>query len=147
MKKILTLVAILAVAFQFVACNNVAEEQNKEIEAMKAEVMKVHDDAMAKMGDLGAQEVRISEKVMALKADTTLSSDSLTAVSVASYEVAIANIGAAKAEMMDWMNNYAEPAEDVTFEEKKAFYMTEQEKVNAVMNDINATITASEEVK
>tara|TARA_R110002050_G_scaffold181709_1_gene315195 strand:+ start:445 stop:888 length:444 start_codon:yes stop_codon:yes gene_type:complete len=147
MRKILTLVAILAVAFQFVACNNVAEEQNKEIEAIKAEVMKVHDDAMALMGDLGSEEVRISEKVTALKADTTLASDSLTAVSIASYEVAIANIGSAKAEMMNWMNNYAEPAEDATFEEKKAFYLAEQEKVNAVMNDINANIAASKEVK
>ena len=109
--------------------------------------MKVHDDAMALMGDLGSEEVRISEKVTALKADTTLASDSLTAVSIASYEVAIANIGSAKAEMMNWMNNYAEPAEDATFEEKKAFYLAEQEKVNAVMNDINANIAASKEVK
>lgn len=147
MKKFLSLVAILAIAFNFVACNGEAEEQNKQIETIKAEVMKIHDDAMAKMGDLGTLEKTLDEKVASIKNDTTMATDSLAMISVTNYETAITSIKEAKAGMMEWMNNFKAPNEEATFEEKKAFYDEEMKKVTVVMEDINASIAAGEEMK
>lgn len=147
MKKILTLIAILAVAFNFVACDNTAKEQNAQIETIKSEVMKIHDDAMAKMGDLGNLESALNEKIATIKNDTTMAADSVAMVKVADYERAINNLNSAKAGMMSWMNNFTSPSEEATFEEKITFYKSEIEKVNTVMENINSSISTAEEIK
>ncbi len=147
MKKTLTIIAILAITFNFVACDNTAKEQNTQIETIKSEVMKVHDDAMAKMGDLGKLENVLTEKVTEIKNDTVLAVDSSAMVMVAEYETAINNINSAKAGMMSWMNNFTAPSEEATFEEKMTFYKSEMEKVTTVMENINSTISTAEEMK
>lgn len=147
MKKILSIVAVLAIAFNFAACNGAAEEQNKQIDAIKAEVMKVHDDAMAKMGDLGTLERALDEKATAIKNDTTMASDSIAMVTVTNYETAVTSIKDAKAGMMEWMNNFKAPADEATFEEKMAFYQEEMKKVTVVMEDINTSLATGEEMK
>tara|TARA_R110002049_G_scaffold197096_1_gene366760 strand:+ start:452 stop:895 length:444 start_codon:yes stop_codon:yes gene_type:complete len=147
MKKILTIIAILAIAINFTACNGAAEEQNKKVDAIKSEVMKIHDDAMAKMGDLGTLEKTLSEKASAIKSDTAMATDSIAMVTVTNYESAITSINNAKSGMMEWMNNFKAPADEATFEEKMAFYEEEMKKVTVVMEDINSSLATGEEMK
>ncbi len=141
MKRILTLVAIIAISFNFVSCDGEAKKQAEQIETLKAEVMKIHDDAMAKMGDLGTLANELEQQATAMKSDSTLMSDSAAmATQLTTYDNAITAINDAKSGMMEWMNTFKAPADEASFEEKMAFYQEEKEKVITVMEDINASL-------
>ncbi len=141
MKRILSLVAIIAISFNLVSCDGEAKKQAEQIESLKAEVMKIHDDAMAKMGDLGTLAAELEQQTAAMKNDTTLMSDSTAiATQLTTYDNAITAINDAKSGMMEWMNSFKAPADEASFEEKMAFYQEEKDKVITVMEDINASL-------
>lgn len=147
MKKILTLVAAIAIAFQFVACDNTAQENAQKEEALKTEVMKIHDDAMAKMGEVGTEHDRLVAQLDAMKADSVMASDSNFAATATQYQTAISSLEEAKAVMMEWMNNFAAPADEVAHEEKMTYLEAEKVKVVEVNDKMDASIATAKELK
>ncbi len=147
MKKILTLVAVIAIAFQFLACDNTAKENAQKEEALKTEVMKIHDDAMAKMGEVGTEHDRLVAQLESMKADSVMASDSNFAATATQYQTAITSLEEVKGGMMEWMNNFAAPADEVAHEEKMTYLEEEKVKVAAVNEKMDASVAAAKELK
>ena len=108
--RIMILMAFLAT----VACGGTTKQAIEEKagikEKLKAEVMSVHDDAMAKMGELYNLEIAIKE-----------ATDSTDVDELALAETRIRLLQKANREMMDWMKQYQEP-ESKNEKEIKDFY-------------------------
>lgn len=100
------------------ACNNTPQEKVDQ----RAEVMKIHDDAMAKIGLI---QTRINE----LEELSSNSSDSLVMREV------ITLLEEAEEEMMLWMQDYKEPEEGLD-----SFYASEKKKIKVVSDKIDNSL-------
>lgn len=104
------------------------------------EVIAVHDEVMPKMGT-------ISKLVAQLKplADSTETGKK--------YQTAIRDLQAAHRSMMDWMQGFDERFDSDEImngkelsEEKKAWLLEEEKKVNQLKEDINGSIERAEKL-
>ncbi len=111
MKKIILLTLFLA------SCS---ASQGK-MEEQRAAVMKVHDDVMAKMGELSNYELMLEDK----------------AGSVDSNEVnmLVTNLQDAQEAMMLWMESYKEPEEEL-----ELFYTDQMKKIQDVAKKMNQSL-------
>lgn len=119
MKKFVILFAAMTFA---VACGNNAEADTKSVdnvEALKKEVMEVHDKTMEQMGTLSKLDKALNSKFMQQGGDT------------ATYMNVITDLRRAHEDMMDWMRNFENPDEMQASEEEKVDYLKGQkEKLN-----------------
>ncbi len=134
--------ALLALSASIVACNNAAtaeaestEEQSvNQVEAVKAEVMVLHDKTMAQMGKMG----QLTTKLKAALPEATDSS---------AFYNAINDLTQAKDSMMDWMRNFQNPDEMGGSEEEKIEYLnSEKAKMQDISDYTDRSIEKAKEV-
>ncbi|WP_339880828.1 hypothetical protein [uncultured Algoriphagus sp.] len=87
-------VAIVTVSF---SCHTEKSEDEMKMAELKAEVIRVHDDAMAKMGQLSKLKSKLVSKM-----ETMGNQDSLNHI-----KQTVIQITAADEAMMDWMRNFS----------------------------------------
>lgn len=93
------------------------------------EVMRVHDEAMARMGEMIELKNQIKD----------LESTQLEPVDSEIADKLVAELEAADEGMMVWMSEFRIP-EDGNSEDLKSFFINEQKKVNIVNTDISTAI-------
>ncbi len=130
--------ALLPLFFFLLACKT--ETKKSESPTKMQEVIAVHDEVMPKMGT-------ISKLVAQLKplADSTETGKK--------YQTAIRDLQAAHRSMMDWMQGFDERFDSDEImngkelsEEKKAWLLEEEKKVNQLKEDINGSIERAEKL-
>ena len=92
------------------------------VDVSREEVMKIHDDAMARMGE-------ISNAVSELSELSKYNADSIK------IRALIQDVESAEEGMMVWMEQYKQPDSDL-----EVFYAKEKDKIEVVANDINKSL-------
>ena len=116
--------SILSLTFIVLCLNSCAEKQDP-LEVMKAEVMKIHDDAMAEIGTLRKATFMLDEKAQT-------SADSLEIRKV------ITMLSEADDAMMDWMAAYKEPKEGL-----EKFFAVQKIEISKVAEMMKESLEAS----
>ncbi len=120
------LAALCLCAVVLVSCND-----RKEVEALKAETMRIHDEAMKDMGPLNAMARNIKKELAAL--------DSLAPQRDSLLQVA-SKLESAETEMMDWMKNYKDPADDMPKEAAVKYLQEQKTAIEKNLKNIQAAI-------
>lgn len=132
MKKIAYL---LVVAFAFMSCSN----DQAKIESLEQEVLELHDDVMAKMGDLAKFEEALAKQI----ADTTSSLDSLGKIELDSTR---ARVLRAHQGMLNWMRQYNPPAIEKDKEAAQAYFEEQKEKMSRLRDLTNQSIEEAKSI-
>lgn len=106
---------ILFVAILLIACS----PSKKSTADHKAEVMKIHDDSMEKMGEIRQAAFSLEDL-----AKTHMDSTAILKI--------VSELEAADEGMMEWMANYKEPEE----KDMESFLAAEKVKIQEVANNI-----------
>ncbi len=139
MKKIFVLLVFSA---SVIACNNTTTAEGEEtevqaenkVDALKAEVMVLHDKTMPKMNEMG----QLTSKLKAAVAEAQDSS---------AYFNAINDLTQAKESMMDWMHSFQNPDEmEATEEEKIDYLKSERAKMADIADYTDRSIEKAKEV-
>lgn len=138
MKKIFVLLALSA---SVLACNNTAtadgestEAKSEKVDALKAEVMVIHDKTMPKLQEMG----QLTSKLKTAVAEATDSS---------AYYNAINDLTQAKESMMDWMHSFENPDEmEVSEEEKIEYLKSEKAKMEDIADYTDRSIEKAKEL-
>jgi prefoldin subunit 5 len=118
---------ILAIAiFTLVSCND-----RKAIETLEKATMDLHDEAMKSMGDMNAVASAIRAALPGV--------DSLSP-RYDSLQTAVRTIKKAEADMMDWMQQYNSPAEDMPIEAATSYLNDQKAKMAKNLQDIQAAL-------
>jgi arginine deiminase len=123
---------IVLLIFVILGAGSCGPDHTKILEQKRAEVMKVHDDAMANHGNLNKNS-RLLKGVIA-SAEDMAEKQEITA--------ALKKLQEANTAMMKWMQEYKDPEPSVAFEIKMEYY----EKVQKEMEDIHAQINEAMEI-
>ncbi len=132
----------LSACLLLVACNNneKEEEQQKkdEIEALKAEVIGIHDELMPKMDKIMNLKSQLEQEVINI-------SDSTRSDSTAIQIKLINQLEEADAAMMVWMRNYDPMMEGMTHEEKTVYLENKNNDIKQVKEQMLSAISQAEE--
>ncbi len=141
MKQFFVLLLTGLIVFTF-ACNDTPSKTSTEpaldTKAMEKSVMKIHDEAMAKMDVIYKLKKQVKGIADSLQQDSIANSETLTA--------AYKNIEAlelADESMMSWMRNYQIPKTKDTPEVMK-YLEDEKEKIQEVSQLMNMNIAEAE---
>lgn len=107
--------------------------KSNELDVLKSEVMKAHDEVMPRMGELMK-----TQKALKLKADSVSVFDSLASVS---YLKLASDIDAANESMMNWMRNF-EPNFTGTEAEVLQYYTDQKKAIDQVKADMLNSLEA-----
>ena len=122
---------ILSSILIFGSCGNRVLDNNREL---AAEVMAVHDEAMAKMGYMHELKLGLKEKGHGR-------------VSKEEVAAAIESLQKAHKAMMEWMRNYQPPKTDAELENAKDYLLEEKAKIAEVGRLISESIKQAEKLK
>ena len=118
---------LLAVAsFILLSCND-----RKAVETLEKATMDLHDEAMKSMGDMNAMASAIRAALPGV--------DSLSP-RYDSLQTAVRVIKKAEADMMDWMQQYNSPAEDMPIEAATSYLTDQKAKMAKNLKDIQAAL-------
>lgn len=107
------------------------DSQIKENRRLAAEVMEIHDLAMAKMGQMHELKLKLQEQGSAGAGGEAV-------------EEAIAALETAHRGMMVWMRQYREPASDEELRDGRAYLEDQRQKISTVSQDIEASIARAQ---
>ncbi len=131
-----TFLLIISLAVLTISCKE--EKKAPEGPTQMDQVMAVHDEVMPKMGTLGKLVGELKEKV-----DTTEVGQE--------YEKAMKDLQKANRAMMNWMKNFGDrfDSDEILYgkelsEQKQQWLNEEEEKVNALKEQINGSIERAE---
>lgn len=131
-----TFLLIICLAIHTISCKE--EKKAPEGPTQMEQVMAVHDEVMPKMGTLGKLVGELKEKV-----DTTEVGQQ--------YEKAMKDLQKANRAMMNWMKNFGDrfDSDEILYgkelsEQKQQWLNEEEEKVNALKEQINGSIERAE---
>lgn len=137
------LILLLSIFFVFaIACNDTpSQTATKPVSGTKAlekSVMKIHDDAMARMDEIYQLKKQVKGIADSLQQDSVANSETLTAAykNIKALEVADES-------MMDWMRNYQVPKTKDTPDVMK-YLEDEMEKIEEVSQLMDIRIEEAE---
>jgi hypothetical protein len=104
------------------SCND-----RKAVETLEKATMDLHDEAMKSMGDMNAVASAIRAALPGV--------DSLSP-RYDSLQTAVRTIRKAEADMMDWMQQYNSPAEDMPIEAATSYLNDQKAKIAKNLKDI-----------
>ncbi|MEY3241277.1 MAG: hypothetical protein RIR11_2715 [Bacteroidota bacterium] len=119
--KYVTLILAVA-ALTLMSCND-----RKAVETLEKATMDLHDEAMKSMGDMNAVASAIRAALPGV--------DSLSP-RYDSLQTAVRTIRKAEADMMDWMQQYNSPAEDMPIEAATSYLNDQKAKIAKNLKDI-----------
>lgn len=114
------------------------ESQGNDLEVLGQEVMTVHDEAMAKMG-----EIRQLTNKLEARADSLQQAGEAEAAQA--LEPLIAELEAADQGMKTWMRNYDPSAAAPTAQGAKAYLDEQMEKIRQVNQDMVSSIEQAQQ--
>ncbi len=117
---------ILAASFILLSCND-----RKAVETLEKATMDLHDEAMKSMGAMNAVASDIRAALPGV--------DSLSP-RYDSLQTAVRTIKKAEADMMDWMQQYNSPAEDMPIEAATSYLTDQKAKMAKNLKDIQAAL-------
>jgi len=132
MKKI---ACSLILAFAFFSCAN----DNAKIESLEQDVLTLHDDVMAKMGELAKYEEALAKQI----ADTTATLDSLGRIELDSTR---ARVLRAHQGMLNWMRQYNPPEIEKNKEAAQAYFEEQKEKITRLRDLTNQSIEEASKI-
>ena len=133
MKKHLTYVVLLLLLL--ISCNSGPSEATQQ-EELEANVMAIHDDAMAKMGDI----YKLRRNLRSLR--DTLAAHQTDSTTLRALQQQIDELNQADEVMMVWMRNYSAP-DTLQQEEAMAYLQQELKKIERVQTVMDSTIQAA----
>lgn len=136
----------VAILFSLAACNShnhegsatTANMQSPEDSLYKA-VMKLHDEAMPKMGKLIGYQKTAQQQIDSLKA---LGNDSLQPI-ISRIENLKLKLAGAEQGMNDWMVQFEPDPKMPTTEERAAYFAEQQAKAQKMRNEIFAALDSA----
>ncbi len=117
---------ILAASLILLSCND-----RKAVETLEKATMDLHDEAMKSMGAMNAVASDIRAALPSV--------DSLSP-RFDSLQTAVRTIKKAEADMMDWMQQYNSPAEDMPIEAATSYLTDQKAKMAKNLKDIQAAL-------
>jgi hypothetical protein len=105
-------------------------------DALRDEVMKVHDEVMPKLDDIYQLKEKLKNKVAEAPA--------MTAEKKKEIEATIAKLDSASEGMMIWMRKFDPMIDSLTTEKKREYLENEMEKVRKVREDIYEALSQGE---
>ncbi len=133
--KTLPVIALLVFAAFAISCDNTQKKQEQEQHQLFYEVMAVHDEAMAKMGELSRVHRQLQEKLATI--------DSTNVAERETIAKAIESLEYADGGMMEWMANVQQLEqlrETKKHEEIMGYLQVEKQKVDQLQQAILASI-------
>lgn len=128
---------VLFVVLMSCGGNTNSNNQNEnDLQALKDEVMAVHDEVMPMMGDLRSTRMKLTAF-----ADSLANVDSVQALN---YSGIAAEIETANEGMMQWMREY-EPEFSGSEQEIRDYLENQKELINKVKEDMNNSLAKGKE--
>lgn len=121
--------------------NQSESDKSNSNEALKEEVIAIHDEVMPKMGTLRSHQKRLTEEAAQLK-----SKDSILYQEEIEKRKRIArDLDEAYDGMFVWMRQYRPQLDEMDEEEGRAYLLEQKEKVIIVNEDIKSVLNKAEE--
>ncbi|MDX5480226.1 MAG: hypothetical protein LPK07_00935 [Hymenobacteraceae bacterium] len=133
MKKYITLLALPF--FILTSCETGPSEAEQKDE-LESTVMTVHDEAMAKMGDI----YKMRRNLRTLR--DTLEARQTDSTSLQALQAEISGLNQADEAMMQWMRNYSAP-DTLQHEQAMTYLQQELEKIERVQIIMDSTLQAA----
>lgn len=111
----------------------VTNEEDKIIEDLRAEVMEVHDEVMPLTADIERYVSNWEENPGNIP-------DSI-------IKPLLRELKAADEAMWDWMHEFNTPSDSMSFESKKTYYQSEQERIDRVAVIMKQAVEKAEQIK
>lgn len=118
----------------FLSASSCSENKTKLLEDRRAEVMTVHDEAMAKHGILNKYS-RILKGVLTSKEDMA---------EMQEIAAVLKKLQKANTAMMKWMQEYKDPDSSLPYEAKMEYFDKVQKEMETIHLQIEEAITSSE---
>ncbi|RPE14075.1 hypothetical protein EGT74_11365 [Chitinophaga lutea] len=131
MLPVAALIALAACQGGAPAGNTAAIADSLKVDSLSADVMNIHDEAMAKMMVIRRLKTRMAEISDSLGHDTKVSNP---------YIAAEFRLDSANRAMENWMQGYDMHLENKTTAEKKAYLESEKKKIEEVKTFMLETI-------
>lgn len=136
---------MLTLMIALAGCGGASQQQEQSVENetemseadLKAQVMKLHDEVMPKMGEL-----RDTRKKLSALADSVIVSDSAMA---AKYSELADNIELANEAMMEWMRNFDPNYAGSPEENEKEYLKRQLEGIESVKKHMNESLEKGKE--
>lgn len=139
-----TILFLLISLVVFTECNKSGHEhhdhpaseavRNDENEALYDEVMKIHDEAMEKIGEIHRLKKILNDKINSQALEKT-----------AAIGTTITQLDSADKGMFDWMHDFNPPGDTMDKEAYREYMESELEKIKKVRQDIIEALQAAEE--
>lgn len=137
MKRLLVL-SSLSLFFILSSCGTSPQEEN---EALRADVIAVHDEVMPLMSKLKSLESKATKAAEALEATESPDTEKVDELKALAYDLNQAYEG-----MFVWMRQYEQEDGERSPEEVKSYLEGQMTKVTKVNEDITLALTKAEEV-
>ena len=129
------LIPIIMPLLLLTACNSGTAEITQQ-EELEARVMTIHDDAMARMGDI----YKLRRSFRSLR--DTLATQQTDSTTLQALQQQIDELNQADEVMMVWMRNYSAP-DSLKPEQAKTYLQQELQKIERVQTIMDSTIQAA----
>lgn len=149
MKTFLPIVSVFVVSLLALSCGQKSHEHDAhehgdgaavEAEGNQAlynEVMKLHDDGMAKMNDMYSAKGKLAGKIV----------PGMPNEKKAELESAISKLDSAHTGMMEWMHQFSPLPDSTGVEQAREYLENEMEKVKKVKEDIDAALAKASAIE
>lgn len=142
--RLLGLALFFLLSYFFISCS-VNEEKERE-QAMKKEIMDIHDNLMPKMDDIMKLKSELKERKETLANDTSIIDSTIHAKTIQQTDSLIHALDNADESMMDWMRNYDALTEDMSHEENMEYLLEEKAKIEEVRLEMLSSIKEAQNV-
>ncbi|MBK6263613.1 hypothetical protein JKA74_01095 [Marivirga sp. S37H4] len=129
MVKLYQLMFLCLISTAFISCT----DSEKEVNSLKEEVIRIHDEVMPKMDEIMQLKKALKERESVLDSSQT---EEMTAI-----HNHILHLDEADEEMMNWMRNYNASMENMTDEEKIEYLKNEKVAIQMVKQLMMSSIT------
>jgi hypothetical protein len=117
--------------------------QNNDNEALKEEVISIHDEVMPLMGQLKHHEKRLNAEISSLQSKNSEENS----VEIKHKEKVVRDLNEAYEGMFVWMRQFNSQQGDMSDEEFEAYLLDQKEKVEVVNSQIKDALARAQELE
>lgn len=140
---------LLFITILFFSCNSAPEKKEnnytpKQVSEKKElieDVMAIHDEAMAWIDEINTLKTNIQQVA---NSDSLVDVDN--GISAQLLEQSILELESADEAMMDWMRNYSEPKDTVSFENAITYLSNEKKAISKVRTQMKTAMENANQV-
>jgi len=122
-------------------CNSdKGNDKNSDAGRLQKEVEEIHDESMAKIGNLRYYQDTLATLLREMNLDTSVTNTEIAE----KYTSVMAALNEADDMMMDWMRNYNPNRGEMSPEERMEYLKSEKEKIEEVKKQMDEVIRKAE---